>query len=302
VVGAVVTGIALGVAIDIVRVGGLDAWLAARAPSSIPGYDVPPYDARGRLIDVEGRSVYLDCRGSGSPTVVLEAGFGSGAGSWGYILDGVAAVTRVCAWDRPGIGGSSPRGLHSAGETAVDLRTALKGAGEAGPFIVVAHSLGGVYARLFAAVGPPGAGATTERDKVLAFVMLDTYEPDLGMDSDPVLSPEVRAFIRQNLDATGAMLQEGEDIDWAATISQLEVLGPTRLPATLLMVEPKQHLTHSDPAVVTAMVEAWYRAIAARYPNGQLEIVPNTGHLIHLERPSLVLDRIRRVIADQRAR
>ena len=300
VVAAVVVGAGLGLAIDVARVGGFEAWLAARGPAVQSGYDVPPYDVRGRPIDVDGRSVYLDCRGWGSPTVILEAGFGSGADSWGYVLDGVAAFTRVCAWDRPGIGHSAARGLHSAGETAADLRVALDAAGEAGPFVVVAHSFGGVYARLFAGAGPPPGRAATTRDTVLAFVMLDIYEPDLGMDADPALAPEVRAFIRQNLDTGAAMLAQGEDLDWGATLQELERLGPTRLPAILLMVEPRQHLTHPDPAVVNAMVDAWYRAIATRYPNGTLEIVPDTGHQIHLERPSLVLDRVRDVVAGQR--
>jgi pimeloyl-ACP methyl ester carboxylesterase len=300
VVTVVVIGAAVGLAIDVGRVGGLDAWLAARGPTVIPTFDVPPYEARGRLVEVEGRSVYLDCRGSGSPTVILEAGFGSGADSWGYVLDGIAAFTRVCAWDRPGIGRSAARGLHSAGEAAADLRAALEAAGEVGPFIVVAHSLGGVYARVFAAAGPPGARDATERDEVLAFVMLDTYEPDLGVADDPALTPETRAMVRQSLDDGGAMIQAGEELDWTATLAELEPLRRTELPALLLMVEPSQHYGNPDPAVTAALVDAWYRAIAVRYPKGTLEIVPNTGHLIHLERPNLVLERIRRVVADQR--
>jgi pimeloyl-ACP methyl ester carboxylesterase len=244
--------------------------------------------------------VYLDCRGAGSPTVILETGFGGGADGWGYVLDGVAAFTRVCAWDRPGIGRSAARGLHSGGEAEADLRAALETAGEQGPFIVVAHSLGGVYARLFAAAGPPNGRTATEHDAVLAFVMLDIYEPDLGMDRDPALAPEVQAFLRQNLDAAGPMFQQGEDLDWPATLHELARLGPTRLPAVLLMVDPHQHLTHPDPAVVGAMVDAWYRAIAARYPNGRLEIV-NTSHFVQFDRPDLVLDQIRRLVTEQRA-
>jgi pimeloyl-ACP methyl ester carboxylesterase len=304
VVVAVIAGVALGLAIDIARVGGLEAWQAQRSGATADDaspYDAPPYEARGRLIEVDGRTVYLDCRGTRSPTVVLEAGFGSGAASWGSVLDGVAAMTRVCAWDRPGIGRSARRGLNSGGETAVDLRAALRGAGEAGPFVVVAHSLGGVYARLFAAAVPPGPGAATERDAVLAFVMLDIYDPDLGMDRDPALSAETRAVITQSIVDTGAAIQNGEELDWAATLAQLEELGPTELPTVLLTVDPHLRYTNPDPAVPAAMIDAWRRAIAAHYPNGRLEIVPNTGHMIHLERPSLVLERIRQVLVEQRA-
>src|SRR5439155_848236 len=133
----------------------------------------------------------------------------------------------VCAWDRPGIGRSTARGLHSAGEAASDLRAALQTAGEAGPFIAVAHSLGGVYARLFAAADPPGGRDATPRDAVLAFVMLDTYEPDLGVADDPALSPETRAMVQQSLDEGGAAFRAGEELDWAATLAELAPLRHT---------------------------------------------------------------------------
>ena len=297
---AVLIGAAVGLAIDVARVGGLDAWLAARGPTVIPTFDVPLYDARGQLVDVGGRSVYLDCRGAGSPTVILESGFAGGADGWGYVLDGVAAFTRVCAWDRPGIGRSPARGLHSAGDAAADLRGALETAGEKGPFIVVAHSFGGVYARVFAAAGPPGNRDATPRDAVLAFVMLDTYEPDLGVADDPALSPETRTMVRQSLVDGGAMFQAGEELDWAATLAELRPLNPTQLPAVLLMADPSQHYGGHEPAVTASLIAAWYRAMPIRYPNGTLEIVP-TGHFVQLERPDLVIERVRQLVTEQRA-
>lgn len=292
-VAGVVVGLAVGVGIDVIRVGGIEAWLARRL-SALPA--VPPYEARGRAIDVDGRAVYLDCRGTnspaGSPTVLLEAGLGSGASGWGAVLDGVAAFTRVCAWDRPGLGRSAARGLHSGREAAEDLRAALDGAAERGPLVVVAHSLGGVYARLFAA---------SEPGSVLAFVMLDTYEPDLGVVDDPALDAEFRAVVRKNLDETAAMIQAGEDLDWAATLDELAQAGTVQLPAILLTVDPHLRYVDPDPAREAAMIDAWYRGIAARYPNGRLEVVPDTGHLIQLERPGLVIERIREVVLRYRS-
>jgi pimeloyl-ACP methyl ester carboxylesterase len=297
---ALVIGATLGFAIRVGQVGGLAAWLAGAGSDVLPTFDVPPYAARGRLVAVDGRSVYLDCRGAGSPTVILETGFSGGADGWGYVLDGVAAFTRVCAWDRPGIGRSPTRGLHSAGEAAADLRAALETAGEKGPFIAVAHSFGGVYARVFAAAGPPGGRAATARDTVLAFVMLDTYEPDLGVADDPALSPETRAMVRQSLVDGGAMFQAGEELDWAATLAELRPLNPTELPALLLFTDPSQHYGGHEPAVTEPLIAAWYRAIRVRYPNGTLEIVP-TGHFVQLERPDLVIDRVRQLVTEQRA-
>jgi pimeloyl-ACP methyl ester carboxylesterase len=284
VVGGIAVGLAVGLAIDVARSGGLDTWLSSRGIS-------PPYDARGRTVDVDGAAVYLDCRGAGSPTVILEAGFGSGAAGWGYVFDGVAETTRVCAWDRPGIGRSEPRPLHSGGETGRILRAALAAAGESGPFVVVGHSLGGVYGRLFAA---------TSGD-VQAFVMIDTFEPDLGVDRDPALPDHLRENVRRAIDDTGAMIQGAESLDWAATMAELAALGPVEQTGISLWVDPELRFGEPDPDDKAAIIAAWYRGVAARYPNMTLEIVPNTGHIIQLERPSLVIDRIRAVVLSARA-
>ncbi len=296
VVGAVLIGSSLGFAIDVVSQGGFDAWSAARGP----GRARPTYEPRGRTIDVEGRAVYVDCRGAGSPTVILEGGFGSGADGWGEVLDGVAAFTRVCAWDRPGIGRSAARGTHTARETTDDLRAALAGAGETGPFIVVAHSFGGVYARILAATSPAPDANPPDRSAVLALVMVDTYEPDLGLDVDTTLPDDMRAGIKQSLDETGAMLQAGERLDWAATLAELAAGRPVRHPTTFLGIEPRSRYADPDPVRLQALIDAWYRAIAALYPNGTLEIVPGASHFIHLDQPNVVLDRIRTIVEGAR--
>lgn len=288
---SVLVGLALGVGIDIVRVGGMDAWLARNDP--VPEATRPPYDARGRLVQVDGRDVYLDCRGSGSPTVVLEAGFGSGASSWGPVFDGIAATTRVCAWDRPGIARSTARPAHSAGEGAADLQATLDAAGEHGPYVVVAHSFGGVYARLF-------AEQARADQPVVALVMLDTYEPDLGMADDLALPDEVRAMIQRALDDTASMLARGESLDWGSTMQELDEAGPVSIPAVTLWTDPRGRYFGPDESRVTMLVDAWYRNIALRYPVGTVEVVPNAGHFIHLDQPALVLDRVRELVLRNR--
>jgi pimeloyl-ACP methyl ester carboxylesterase len=291
---AAIAGLAIGLAIDVVRMGGLETWQARHGIA-------PAYEARGTVVDVDGRGVYLDCRGTGEPTVILEAGFGSGASGWGATLDGIAAFTRVCAWDRPGIGRSASRGLHSAADTAADLRAALHAANERGPFVVVAHSFGGVYARVFSdgpvVDGKPDASA----DAVLAFVMLDTYEPDIGIVDDVSLPSDIRSGIAENLAETAAMLQAGEALDWTRTLEELRLGGPVEQPTVLLTVDPYLRYSDPDPARLDAIVAAWHRGIAALYPSGELEILPNTGHMIHLERPSLVIARVREIVLAARS-
>ena len=286
---AIVAGLVVALGIDIARSGGVTAWVAQRLGSTaIAG---PIYARLGTTVDVDGRAVYLDCRGSGSPTVVLESGLGGGADGWGDVLDGLAAFTRVCASERPGQGQSDGIGRHSAMTTSQRLRAALEIHGERGPYVVVAHSFGGVYARLFAAADPAS---------VESLVMLDTYEPDLGMDVDPALDDATRATIRRNLDEGGVTFEAVEGLDWPATLAELSEIDPASLDALLLYTDPAGRYLDPDPVIREAMIAAWYRAIAARYPNGVLEIVP-TGHFIHIDRPDLVIDRVREVVLAARA-
>ncbi len=295
VAGAIAIGLALGVLVDVLRVGGLDAWLAARRP--LVGPDVPPYVPLGRTVAVDGGDVYLDCRGAGSPTVLLEAGFGSGAAGWGAALDGIATFTRVCAWDRPGLGRSAARPIRSAGETTDLLAATLVAAGERGPYVIVAHSFGGVYARLFAdratAAGPTG--------EVRSFLMLDTYEPDLGMDVDPAIPADKRAEIRRVLDETATMLAGGETLDWDRTMAELTAAGSVEEPAVLLTVDPRARWVDPDPAVAAILVEAWHRNMQARYPNGTFEVAAGAGHMIQLDRPELVIERTRELVLRERS-
>jgi pimeloyl-ACP methyl ester carboxylesterase len=126
--------------------------LAALAPTASAA-PPDPYTRPGRLVRLDdGRVMNLVCSGRGAPTVLLESGFGAGAFAWGQVQPIVAAKTRACSYDRAGYGfsdvGPSPR---DGAAIARDLDAALRKAGERGPFVIVGHSSGGLYARLFAA-------------------------------------------------------------------------------------------------------------------------------------------------------
>lgn len=119
----------------------------------------------GQMVDVGGHRLYVNCTGSGSPTVVLEAGLWQTSSYWGRIATAVAADTRVCVYDRAGRGQSEPAsGPQDGIAIAADLHTLLAGAHENGPYLLVGHSSGGVYVRIFASEYP---------DEVAGMVLLD---------------------------------------------------------------------------------------------------------------------------------
>ena len=127
--------------------GGYETVLDATDSNAMP--------ATGRLIDVGGHKLYLNCVGSGSPTVVLEPGAGATSSQLGWIAPAVAAQTRVCVYDRAGRGWSETADSPQDGaQIATDLHTLLHRGGVAGPYVLAGHSFGGLYVRIFAAHYP----------------------------------------------------------------------------------------------------------------------------------------------------
>ncbi|MBC7982397.1 MAG: alpha/beta hydrolase [Candidatus Obscuribacterales bacterium] len=109
------------------------------------------YPAQGRLVDIGGRVMQIDCRGSGSPVVVLESGGDMlGSLSWTPVHDDLARITRTCAYSRAGImwSDANPHAL-TADAAARDLHLALTAAAEKPPYVLVGHSRGGVYNMIF---------------------------------------------------------------------------------------------------------------------------------------------------------
>ena len=127
----------------------------------------PPTGTRVKLAD--GRRLYLDCRGSGSPTVLLEAGHRNWSPAWTLVQPQVAQFTRVCSYDRAGLGlsdsGPRPRTAHAA---ATDLTQLLHQAAIPPPYVLVGHSAGGMYSRVF---------TDLHRDQVAGLVLVDTDVP-----------------------------------------------------------------------------------------------------------------------------
>ena len=135
----------------------------AMAPSS----SVP-----GRLVDVGGHRLHLSCSGTGSPTVVVEAGGGAMAANLGWVTQAVERDATICVYDRAGRGWSEDAdGPHDALAISTDLHTLLHRAGVMGPYVMAGHSFGGLYALTFAASHP---------DEVAGLVLIDSTSPHYG--------------------------------------------------------------------------------------------------------------------------
>ncbi|MCL4864018.1 MAG: alpha/beta fold hydrolase [Caldilineaceae bacterium] len=138
---------------------------AARDRAAFP----PP----GQLVDVGGHRLHLYCTGeatAGRPTVILETLSGGIGAYWGWVQPEIAKQTRVCSYDRAGRAWSEPASEPlSLAQTVRDLHALLANAGVDGPYVLVGHSIGGIYVRKFAADYP---------NEVVGMVLVDAGHPE----------------------------------------------------------------------------------------------------------------------------
>ena len=134
------------------------------------------YPMPGRLVDVGGHKLHLNCTGTGSPTVVLEPGLGEPSTAMAWIAPDVAATTRVCVYDRAGRGWSESAGTAQDGvQGATDLHRLLDRAGEQGPYVLAGHSAGGLYVLNFALLYP---------NEIAGVALFDSMSPQQYTDID----------------------------------------------------------------------------------------------------------------------
>jgi pimeloyl-ACP methyl ester carboxylesterase len=278
------TGSIIQVATAIVvamSVGGLVAAAQTADSKSAPGL------VGDALVDIGGRRLHLSCGGSGSPTVILEAGLGDPLTTWKAVQPAVAETTRVCSYDRAGLGTSDrdPRTAFRTSRAVVDdLSKLLRAAGVSGPYVLVGHSLGGAHIRLYATRFP--------RD-VVGMVLVDASHEDqyarveaTGF-SPPTPAPSDNS---ERMDMVASLDEVGQE-KWRGDIP-LVVLSHGRP-----IAEGLPNITAEQIARVEVVWADLQRDLASRSSLGRLLVAERSGHYVHVEEPSLVIGAIREVVA-----
>ena len=290
------------------------------------------FPTAGQLVDIGGRRIQMDCRGSGSPTVVLESGLDNlGSLSWAAVHDSIARTTRVCAYSRAGIMWSDPsnRGFDVSAMSR-DLHAALVASGESAPWVMVGHSIGGPYVMSFThAFG----------SEVKGLVLVDASHPDqfarfreiTGKSLEPSSSEAklgaalawtglVRlvpsgasppswpreidrvtpAFLPTSLDA---LSQEAEAVPATlAATRPLRQLGDRPLVVlTAGQAQPAEALramglTTNQGARMRAAMRTLHDDQASWSRRGRHELVPDASHYIQFDRPDVVIEAVRDVV------
>ena len=267
------------------------------------------------------RMMYLECRGDGSPTVILVAGQRGSAAEWSIsesktvppqpaVFGAVTRFTRVCAYDRPGtpVGESfsrsdpAPQPTTAAAATA-DLHALLRSAGESAPYVIVGHSAGGTVARLYASTYP---------DEVRGMVLVDALAEGLQDALTPAQWTTQRMLLEGDLAESLREYPDIERFDADATFAQLRAAPPLRpMPLVVLSSDASIGQLVEDMAAngklpagvpadfgyVTDIAQRASQAkLAALVPGARHDKKTHSGHNIHREQPQLVVGAIRDVV------
>lgn len=284
----------------------------------------------GRLVNIGGRNLHLNCIGQGSPTVVFEAGGGAFAIDWSLVQPDVARANRACSYDRARYGWSDPSASAEMPAAVVrDLHALLEAANERPPYVLVGHSMGGIYVRIY---------ERRYSAEVAGMVLVDpSHEDDLftmfegkgvtigsltaeqllttlpaGDVTLPVRSPQTGTpfnrlptdlyKLRVELERRLLTSDASKPVPHAVVVESVE--GQRAALAELQQVARSQAQPFGNrPLVVLTrgvgspeQLRRLHAALALTSSNGRHTIVAGAGHEIHLYEPALVIEAIRDVL------
>jgi pimeloyl-ACP methyl ester carboxylesterase len=271
----------------------------------------------GRVAIRGGRKLYIECRGTGRPTVMLEAGTGDLAEVWSMepfgpgraVFPAVAKFTRVCAYDRPGtyllpdqFSRSDPVAMpRSARDIIRDERSLIRAAGIRGPVVLAGHSFGGMASRLYATARP---------SRIAGLVSIDAQNEDFTAAYKRYLSPEqYTAAVLNPAPPPGLDYPDAELLDLqvsAAQMRQAQVDTPLRgMPLVVLshsrtLPNPFGFPPDWPIAELERAFQASQNMLAELVPGAKHVIAANSGHYIQLDQPRLVTRAIRSVVRKAR--
>lgn len=222
--------------------------------------------ATEQLVDVGGYRLNLLCRGEQTtgPTVIIEGGRGNDSGDWGDVESAIGGFTRVCSYDRAGLGKSDARPAEATGaDVARELHTLLDNAGIEPPYVLATHSIGVLYSRLFAEQYP---------DDVAGMIMVDgSHEGQF----DPGSSDDASTFGNEGTSS----------IDLTFDVATLRNARPLDVPLFVI-----HGGLNSDPTWL-----GYHYRQALLSDNSQMVIALRSGHFPYTDQPGIVTQAVRMV-------
>ena len=269
--------------------------------------DYVPFKPPGRFINIGFQTMYVDCLGNNSPTVLVDVGIAESSASWYKIAKKLSKEVRVCLYDRAGYGWSdSGRGERTTATIVHELKLLLRRAEISGPYLLVGHSFGGFTIRYFAAKFP---------ENVVGLVLVDSSHPEqiyrLSALDDEAKKPLITGrdasapsdfsefekkwyFLNSSRKATFAQMAELKYFKESAY--QVKHSGPLKdIPIAILSRGVKQ-LPELNGVSLEKEWQDMQKDLLNLSKNSWQSIITNSGHNIHDEAPEKIIENILKVI------
>ena len=300
--------------------------------------DARAYPAAGKMIDIDGYSLHINCSGKGSPTVVLDAGMGCSSLGWSLVQPEITKFTRVCSYDRAGMGWSDTSSLPRTSEhIAQELHKLLKNAHIPAPYILVGHSSGGINVRLYANMYPDevvgivlvDASHEDQLQKLpeemtnisfnqplllflnaIGFIRLMTYLPKnrSAVEELPLPADAKKVWSTENCVAKRMKTTFEEHVLFKDSCKQLKNSEnrSTNKPLTVITAGKSSDLTKAgySQELVDQFTIAWddlQKDLVAKSICGKQIVAEESGHMIVFEQPEIIVDAVREMVTDIRA-
>ena len=244
------------------------------------------YNPESWLVDVGGHRLNIRCAGGGVPAVVLDAGLANDNHAWEPVERRVSGFSRVCSYDRAGLGESDAAAAVPTSQTASDdLHSLLSGAGIAGPVVIVGHSYGGLIAQLY---------ASQQQENVAGVILVDSLHPENLVRAAEILGEQTMAALMFGVQGNP------EGVDVMASLEQVRAAGHLGdVPLTVITAGRSELPPFIDRDLIDRLAGSWLesqRKLVRLSSAGAHVIAEKSGHCVQCSQPDLVADEIRRMV------
>jgi pimeloyl-ACP methyl ester carboxylesterase len=238
---------------------------------------LPPKIAASRdmILPVNGQNLHIEILGASGPTVIFEAGLGNDSTTWKFVAAPIATTARVVLYDRAGLGQSVPMMKNSvvtADEVATNLHAVLAAAEVRPPYILVGHSLGGLYVQMFT--------KKYSRD-VAGVVLLDSSSPEAPSElkTRAHLEPGTAAYLEEEgiPESNKQVMNGGPFPDVPLTVIAATNHGP--------------FFRQWEPTLMRLQQQ-----LAVLSPQSTFIIAHGSGHDVQVDRPDMVIQAVKKII------
>jgi pimeloyl-ACP methyl ester carboxylesterase len=268
----------------------LNAWIAIFGYTALVGCSPLPTLPNSSQVNFDGSQVYAAHSKGNSPTVVFQSGFGVDISAWSEVLKRLPSDIATFAYDRPGTGGSPNKsGERDPCTIARELHELLRVADVRPPYILVGHSLGGIYQYAFAKLYPK---------EVKGILLVDATHPDFPENLQRV-SPNYVTTAKALQAAISSETQKRElNYEKFACLSELKLISTPAIPT-------RQLIRGVHPFIHTAELQAMSNELDLRWsellPGLTASRIEGAGHFIQLDKPDLVAAEVSSLVSAARA-